>query len=97
MSPMVCNHGLPRLYWAIWALTDRYGAGAMATMGASSMGTMAVVVAGGEAALKETSFTRTNTLPPSPREMRVSCAMIPESDNTNPADSIAERRQGRAA
>ena len=40
--------------------------------GVSAIGTMAVVEAGRSDG-KETSFTSTNTLPPSPLEIRVSC------------------------
>ena len=56
--------------------------------GVSAMGTMAVVEAGRSDG-KETSFTSTNTLPPSPLEIRVSCRIQQEillPSTTSPSD-----------
>ncbi len=50
--------------------------------GMSAIGTMAVVEAGRSDG-KETSFTSTKTLPPSPLEIRVSCRSQRESQVTS--------------
>ena len=50
--------------------------------GVSAIGTMAVVEAGRSDG-KETSFTSTNTLPPSPLEIRVSCRIQQEIELTS--------------